>query len=230
MNSIEKKINDKFWYEDPNMLLAFNRLTEFFPTPDMTVDEKLNSVTRLSLYVSMVMYAYTGNYLWLFVVIGALIITYLIFKNSDKMNKTIDLFKNMGDKKYPVNYVEPTKDNPFMNVLMTDYDDNVNREASIKRTTQYNPNLSKKIENKFSINLYKDLSDVYGKENSQRQFYTTPVTTIPNDQGKFAKWLYNTPKTCKEGNGAQCVANNYEPLYRYQNSGGSIAAPRGKGK
>ena len=55
MNSIEKKINDKFWYEDPNILFAFNRLTEFFPTPDMTVYEKLNSVTRLAFYVSIVM-------------------------------------------------------------------------------------------------------------------------------------------------------------------------------
>ena len=219
MNSIEKKINDKFWYEDPNILFAFNRLTEFFPTPDMTVYEKLNSVTRLAFYVSIVMYAYTGNYLWLFVVIGTFITTYLIFKNSDNVNKTIDLFKNMGDKKYPVKFVEPTRDNPFMNVLMTDYEDNVNRESSIKKSTQYNPKLAKKIEDKFGINLYKDLSDVYGKENSQRQFYTTPVTTIPNDQGKFAKWLYNTPKTCKEGNGSQCVANNYEPLYRFQNSG-----------
>jgi hypothetical protein len=39
-----------------------------------------------------------------------------------------------------------------------------------------------------------------------------PSTTIPNDQTAFAKWLYLSPPTCKEGNGAQCVANNYERL------------------
>ena len=43
------------------------------------------------------------------------------------------------------------------------------------------------------------------------------VTTIPNEQTKFADWLYNTPDTCKEGNGAQCVANNYSPLYTSSN-------------
>ena len=46
----------------------------------------------------------------------------------------------------------------------------------------------------------------------KENFYTTPNTTIPNNQGDFANWLYKTPKTCKEGNGNQCVANNMEKL------------------
>ena len=25
----------------------------------------------------------------------------------------------------------------------------------------------------------------------------------------FARWLYGTPPTCKEGNGVQCAANQY---------------------
>ena len=43
-----------------------------------------------------------------------------------------------------------------------------------------------------------DVNDVFGKMNSQRQFYTMPSTTIPNAQDDFAKWLYLNPKTCKE--------------------------------
>ena len=39
-----------------------------------------------------------------------------------------------------------------------------------------------------------------------------PNTTIPNDQESFAKWCYEVPKTCKEGNGNQCVANNSDRL------------------
>ena len=35
--------------------------------------------------------------------------------------------------------------------------------------------------------------------NSQRQFYTLPSTTIPNDPNNdFGKWLYNSSQTCKE--------------------------------
>ena len=47
-------------------------------------------------------------------------------------------------------------------------------------------------------NLFKDVNDVFGKMNSQRQFYTMPNTKIPNAQDDFAKWLYANPKTCKE--------------------------------
>ena len=56
-----------------------------------------------------------------------------------------------------------------------------------------------------------DVNDVFAKHNSQRQFYTMPVTDICNDQTNFAKWLYLTPPSCKEGNGLQCSANLSNP-------------------
>jgi hypothetical protein len=33
---------------------------------------------------------------------------------------------------------------------------------------------------------------------SQRNYFTMPWTTIPNKQDEFARWLYLSPKTCKE--------------------------------
>ena len=57
---------------------------------------------------------------------------------------------------------------------------------------------TKTIEDKFGYNLYRDVGDLYGKSNSQREFYTMPATTIPNNQTACAKWLYNTGPTCKE--------------------------------
>ena len=100
-----------------------------------------------------------------------------------------------------------------MNVLITDYQSNPNREAIIKKEPN-NKTIKEQIENKFEINLYKDVGDIFGKENSQRQYYTNPVTTIPNDQQKFANWLYNTRPSCKEGNGIQCIRNNFNPTFR----------------
>jgi patatin-like phospholipase/acyl hydrolase len=47
-------------------------------------------------------------------------------------------------------------------------------------------------------NLYRDVGDLYGKSNSQREFYTAPSTTIPNNQTSFAKWCYSVGPTCKE--------------------------------
>ena len=61
-----------------------------------------------------------------------------------------------------------------------------------------NENIQKDIEDKFGYNLYRDVGDLYGKSNSQREFYTMPSTTIPNNQTSFAKWCYSVGPTCKE--------------------------------
>ena len=58
----------------------------------------------------------------------------------------------------------------------------------------------------FNEDLYRDVTDVFGKNNSQRQYYTVPGNQVPNDQGSFAQWCYGTPPTCKEGNRAACLA------------------------
>ena len=39
-----------------------------------------------------------------------------------------------------------------------------------------------------------------------------PMLLLSFHQEAFGQWLYGTPKTCKEGNGNQCVGNNYERL------------------
>ena len=45
---------------------------------------------------------------------------------------------------------------------------------------------------------------LYEKKNSERQFYTVPNTTIPNDQKGFAEWLFKTENTCKY-DGINCL-------------------------
>ena len=68
-----------------------------------------------------------------------------------------------------------------MNVLPTD-----NRDRKEACTTN---DMKENINNKFEFNLYKNIGDVFGNENSQRQFYTMPSTTIPNNRKDFADWL-----------------------------------------
>ena len=43
-----------FWGEDPNILFASKYLMEFFPTECMTYEQKLNSVTRTVLILTLV--------------------------------------------------------------------------------------------------------------------------------------------------------------------------------
>lgn len=96
---------------------------------------------------------------------------------------------------------KPTIDNPFMNVTMKDYM-NLDKNGQIidrpPACDTDNTEIKKLIDESFNNNLYKDVSDVFGKINSQRQFVTMPYTQIPNKQDEFARWLYLNPKTCKE--------------------------------
>jgi hypothetical protein len=104
---------------------------------------------------------------------------------------------------------KPSQDNPFMNVLVSDYVLNPNKKkaCNVSKT-----NIRRSAQKYFDRNLYRSVSDIFNKEASDRQWVTNPVTTIPNDQESFAKWCYTSKKTCKEGNGNQCYVNSYRTI------------------
>ena len=54
------------------------------------------------------------------------------------------------------------------------------------------------MQNLYNSSIFRNIEDVYERENSQRIFYTMPIKTIPNDQTNFANWLYKSSSTCKE--------------------------------
>ena len=63
----------------------------------------------------------------------------------------------------------------------------------------------------FNNNLFREVDAVWERENSQRQFYTVPNTSIPNQRNEFAEWLYKSRATCKEDNN-NCYNNYYSDL------------------
>lgn len=197
-----KSENDPFWIKDYKILFSKERLTDFFPTIQMTLIEKLNAIFRLSIYLSILLYLFTSNYLYLYIMIIVGLFTCFIFYNQkdnielyfnsleNSNNNSIE--KNIYEDK--MNTIKPSVENPFMNInLITD---SKNKEAPL--SSWNNDKIQKEIEDKFNYNLYRDVGDLYGKNNSQREFYTMPSTTIPNNQTSFAKWCYGVGPTCKE--------------------------------
>tara|TARA_B100002052_G_C15501884_1_gene427586 strand:- start:95 stop:601 length:507 start_codon:yes stop_codon:yes gene_type:complete len=142
------------------------------------------------------------------------IITYVLsrrYKETFVIKTQTDLMNNQSPEDL-INDLKgscktPTKNNPFMNPEIYDYNTkNVEEPACTSYNNKGVQNYADKL---FSSSLVRDVNDLFGKGNSQRQFYTVPGNSIPNDQDTFSKWLYATPKTCKEGNGLQCAANMY---------------------
>jgi hypothetical protein len=93
----------------------------------------------------------------------------------------------------------PTKNNPFMNILVTDYGNNPNRlPACDQQEVQNN------INNMFSQNLYRNVNDLWDRNNGQLTYNTQNSTTIPNDREAYQKWLYQIPYVCKDGDMEAC--------------------------
>jgi len=100
--------------------------------------------------------------------------------------------------------VKPSYDNPFMNPSIVDYSNNNN---DIKACPYNEEEIENNVNSFFKDNVYKDINDIYERNFSERQFYTVPATTIPNDRKSYEQWLYYREKTCKENNGIQCYKN-----------------------
>jgi len=200
-NTTDKFNNDDFWLDDYKILFYSNRLTEFFPTINMTLIEKLNAIFRLSIYLSILLYLLTNNYLYFYIMIIIGIFTVFIYYNQkDNIELYFNSINNSNDNQIihrvidEKTDIEPTTENPFMNInLITD-----NKEKPSATKSWNNNEIKKDIEDKFNYNLYRDVGDLYGKSNSQREYYTMPSTTIPNEQTSFAKWCYSVGPTCKE--------------------------------
>ena len=233
-------IHENYWFQDlATTIFNLDYALKIFPEQTMTYPEKINSLVRLSIYIGLILGLFYTNYLYLYIPIITMIMTYLLYifrleqvdnikaqqgphtqlnnlKNNltkeelNKLNKKIGI-DNMSDEDFKnilniKSCAQPNTNNPFMNALVYD-----NRTKD-KSCDPINSDNQAKIENEYNKYCIKDISDIFNSNSGRRQFYTMPSTTYPNNQEGLANWLYKTPPTCKEGNGAQCIANNYTPL------------------
>tara|TARA_B100000575_G_scaffold154027_1_gene122857 strand:+ start:25167 stop:25862 length:696 start_codon:yes stop_codon:yes gene_type:complete len=217
-------INNKtYWFKNINVLFDVDKAFDVLPNNKMNEAEKVNAFTRLMIYIGILVSIILSDYRYLYIPIIWMGISYIcyLFKeeevkkeilkkgptatSEDLDEKTIEKFECLIEN---TNCALTTEKNPFMNPLPFD---NRNRKPACDVLKERN---QRDIEHQFDKDLIKDGSDIFNRNNGQRQFYTMPSTTYPNNQLSFMNWLYKTPPTCKEGNGAQCVANLYYPLQR----------------
>jgi hypothetical protein len=193
--------SDTFWSINPKILFQQDRLVEFFPRKEFTREENLNALARLGIYIGIVVSLYKANPMYLYIPVAVLLFTQFIYSHSKKEEK----------ETFEPTDVKPTLNNPFMNPSVSDYIDNPTKPAAPKyyENTEADQKIRADIEEKFGYNLYMDVSELYGKNNGQRQFYTVPSTTIPNDADAFRKWCYKGASTCKDDTN-KCVKNLYE--------------------
>ena len=203
--------------DNPGILVDKNHIFDFIPNIKASTEERINAIVRFSLYFSIVLMIFKNNYRYSYIFVATLVISYFFYdtnrenfvsnNTNNKVGEESDnnsLFckgKSKKDKEEMDNSVnkncdEPKCDNLFMNVLPTD--DFSNK----KPACSYTKEISKKVNNGFYNKFKKDVNTFYNQDFGMRQFYSMPNTQVPNDQGTFAKWLYNTPVSRSVGSNA----------------------------
>lgn len=207
---------EQIWFKNINNLINEKNYNKFFPSKDMNFIEQLNTCVRLSLYFSIVVFILKKDSAIFMIPICVGLFTFFLY-NVDTENKTTErmflesksLYKDPNTNEI---CTQPTENNPFMNVLMSDYALNPERRKACNVSKK---NIKKEANKFFDRKLYKSVGDIFNKESSQREFVTNPITTIPNAQDDFSEFLYGDMiknKTCKEGSGNRCVQNNYREI------------------
>jgi hypothetical protein len=218
-----------FWSNDPTVLFNKSYITELWPSPEMSYEQKLNSISRCIILLTIIGYLSTSKFSFLVAGFLSLVVIWFMYKQR-KVKITKEGFNmiNSGttlkedapvqldgskelQKVVNEEFDEGTKRNPFGNVLLTDIMDNPEKKSA---PPSFNPDIEEKITKnvKRSVQmmnssidntnkqLYGDLWENFELDQSNRRFYSTANTKVVNDQGAFAEFLYgNMPSGKSSG-------------------------------
>ena len=180
-------MSQPFWYSDPSVLFRADTWYMFVPQPNMSVSIALNSVTRFSIYLSVLLFLTSMDPKYLVfipVVMGVTILLHAWFPQVKKITS-----EGFASGPVATGYVgedvsDPTPDNPFMNAPLTDILDNPDRPPAADITSM---DVRDKVNRAFAqtSNIYMDTTDVFDLVQSQRNFHAVPG----DDHAGFLKFL-----------------------------------------
>jgi hypothetical protein len=186
------------WYKDVRGFFGAENLTNILPIRDMSVEEQLNALVRFTIYFTGIVTLIRRDARMVPVLLAVMIFSAMAYRVVAYKRQT-ELFGIRAARKGAPLAVDPatkkvcqrpTRDNPFMNVLISDIAANPDRRPACPDSVA----VREGIDGHFSNNLYRDVADIFNRNTSDRQWVTNPSTTIPNDQKGFAEWLYGDMK------------------------------------
>jgi len=228
-NEDEKIANNTIWYDNPALLFSTKYITELYPKENMTQEQKINAITRLIIILTFVGFVFLNNTNIL--ISGIISILILIFlhhtlkkrSNNTKNNMNEAFSNNAAYAQVKHNFTNPSVQNPNMNILLPEIQDNPNR---LDAAPSYKKPVVDKINEetkKFILSNFDNSENIRAKlfnsettqfdsnnfdfEQSMRQFYTTANTKIPNNQEEFSKFCYGNMASCKDGDVEMCSRN-----------------------
>jgi hypothetical protein len=197
----------------------YQEMFEIFPTNKMSFERKVYAIIRLVVLVSIIGFLITQSITFLVagvVTVCAIVVLYYYQYNKEKYFQknmengapVVEGFEEINteqemDALIEEDYVPTAKTNPLSNVLLTEYTEDPLRKPA---PPAFNPVVADTVTTAIKdtvqdINstivdtnnqLFGGLYDKFNLDQSNRSFYSTAITTIPNDQGAYASFLYGT--------------------------------------
>lgn len=96
--------NEKFWVDDPTALISNFQL---LPSKDMSLNEKLNTLTRLAIICSVVMYFMEFEYWLIFLITSILIVVSLKYLSVANKKEGFSIPPTYADGSAPMTTVPP---------------------------------------------------------------------------------------------------------------------------
>ena len=182
-----------FWVNEPTVLFNKKYINQIWPYSYLTYEEKLNAATRFIVIITLLGYVLLNRFI---IVVLGLIIVGIIVLLYKKKEGVVFPYYGVNDQQ------SIEQNNPFGNVLMTDYKFNPNKKAV---NADYTPDLENTLNSKIKEfivqensdnneinNLFNNVGDQFKFEQNNHQFYTNPSTTIPNKQDDFLSFCFGT--------------------------------------
>jgi hypothetical protein len=207
----------------------------------MSYNQKLNAISRMVIILTVLVYFFTQTVRSIIFGVFSLFSVYLVHyyyaQEKEKAERRRDPFTGLDGQNSSNDpalialgsdadmlgaptqvFDQPTAQNPFSNVLITDVTGNPNKKPA---PPAYNEKVNKTIldaakeavmnanpdQPDISDKLFKDLGEQLTFEQSMRQFYSNPATLTPDDQQAFAEFCYGSMISCAEGNKFACARN-----------------------
>jgi hypothetical protein len=188
---------------DPKDVFRSAELMNFWPTATQTARERVSATTRFILYAICIVYIINRD--TRIFALGALALAILYYMWTTNMIQDGKLRPAIGDARAASmsrsNVTLPTLDNPMGNVLLSDYVDNPDRPAAA-----WYPSMRAQVQQTWS-----QIHPFERQRDAERNFYTMPSSTIPNDQTGFAQAAYGRPfaNKCHDQGGVGCNPDRF---------------------
>ena len=213
-------MSQDIWYKNPKILFDQNHIYELWPTNNMEIEKKLNSITRLIILLTFIIYFLTFKknifIIGILMVITVIMYYYINFIKKESFVSNIKNIKSILNNnnideninKINSNYTLPNKENPLMNVNLPELNKKPKRKPA---APAFNSKIEKKIKNsikhfitdqfndeKIKEKLFNDREENIILDRSLLNFHSTANTKIPSDLDDYKNFLYGNMKSNKE--------------------------------